>query len=316
MLKLSCLRYWEFKMPIEPRNIINSPFGLNIAYLIGRCMPYSLGYKIALFAADRISSRKSWKLVKAVRANQWVANGEKLDKAALDKIVVENFRSIAGSIFDLYHNLNNPAGFLRIIEPHPVAIQLVRRPEFSERGVILAGVHLSNFDLVFQAGGLAGIQALGLTLPEFSPAYRKQFEMRVNHGMKLIPASVGSIKHCVNYLKAGGMVITGLDRPDNSSNYRPNFFGRPAAVPIHHIFMALKACVPVIVGATIRHSDGKYHFLFSEPIEMQPHPDRHKELMLNAENILHVAEDFIRHDPSQWAMTFPVWPDYLDSLPI
>jgi lauroyl/myristoyl acyltransferase len=31
--------------------------------------------------------------------------------------------------------------------------------------------------------------------------------------------------------------------------------------------------------------------------------------------ILRVAEDFIRYDPSQWAMTFPVWPEALDQVP-
>ena len=254
-------------------------------------------------------------MVQAVRVNQWVVSGENLDKAALDRAVAENFRSIARSIFDLYHNLSNPAAFMRMIEPHPIAIQLIQRPEFSERGLVLAGVHMSNFDMVFQSGGLAGIQALGLTLPELSPAYRKQFEMRVSRGLKLIPASVGSIKHAVDHLKAGGMVITGLDRPDDNYIYRPNFFGHPAAVPIHHIFLALKARVPVIVGATVRHSDGKYHFIFSEPIEMVLHPDKKKEIILNAEAILHVAEDIIRYDASQWAMSFPVWPDFPGKLP-
>ncbi len=107
-------------MNIDPRRIINSPFGLKLAYLLGRYTPYWLGHRIALFVADRISARKSWKMVRASRCNQWVANGEQLDQAALDKMVEDNFRNIACSIFDLYHNLNNPAAFLRIIEPHPL----------------------------------------------------------------------------------------------------------------------------------------------------------------------------------------------------
>jgi KDO2-lipid IV(A) lauroyltransferase len=302
-------------MTLDPRNIINSPFGLSLAYLLGRCTPYWLGHRIAFFAADRIAACKDWKLVRAARCNQWIAYGEQLNGRVLDKAVAENFHSIASSIFDLYHNLNNPAAFLRLVEPHPTAIQLVQRPEFSERGLVVAGVHLSNFDMVFQVGGLAGIKALTLTLPELNAGYQKQLDMRSKKGMQVLQASVGTLKHSVNHLRAGGMVITGIDRPDDSYIYRPKFFGRPAALPIHHIFLALKARVPVIVGATIKHSDGKYHFLFSEPIEMQPHPDKQTEIMLNAEMILRVAEDFIRHDPSQWAMTFPVWPEALDQVP-
>lgn len=254
-------------------------------------------------------------MVHAARCNQWVTHGEQLDGCALDKVVGENFRSIAGSIFDLYHNLDNPAAFLRIIEPHPTAIQLVQRPEFSDRGLVVAGIHLSNFDMVLQMCGLAGIKALAITLPELNAGYQKQLELRMKKGMHILQASVGTLKHAVDHLRAGGMIITGIDRPDDSYLYRPTFFGRPAALPVHHIFLALKAQVPIIVAATLKHSDGKYHILFSEPIEMQPHPDRHTEIVLNAERILDVAEDFIHHDPTQWAMTFPVWPEAMGQVP-
>jgi lauroyl/myristoyl acyltransferase len=301
-------------MSLEPRRIINSTFGLNLAYLIGQYTPYWLGIRIALFAADRISRRKDWKMVGAARANQWVVRGEQLEGAALDKVVEENFQSIACSIFDLYHNINNSAAFLRLIEPHPTAIELVQRPEFSARGLVIAGVHMSNFDMVFQTGGLAGIKAITLTLPELNAGYQKQLDMRLKKGMRMVQGSVGTLKHAVNHLRAGGIVITGIDRPDKSNPYRPKFFGRPAALPIHHIFLALKAHVPVIVGATLKQPDGKYHLFFSEPIEMQPYPDRHTEFLLNAENVLHVAEAFIRKDPTQWAMTFPVWPDVMDQV--
>jgi KDO2-lipid IV(A) lauroyltransferase len=302
-------------MSLEPRRIINSPFGLSLAYLIGSTMPYRLGHWIALFAADRISARKGWKMVHAARCNQWVVHGGQLEGAALDRVVEENFRNIACSIFDLYHNINNSAAFLRLIEPHPTTIELIKRPEFSSRGLVVAGVHLSNFDMVFQMGGLAGMKAIALTLPELSAGYQKQLELRVKKGIRMLQASVGTLKHAVNHLRAGGMVITGIDRPDERYPYRPRFFGRPAALPIHHIFLALKAHVPVIVGATLKQPDGKYHLLFSEPIEMQTHPDKQTEIMLNAETILHVAEGFIRQDPAQWAMTFPVWPEAMDQVP-
>ncbi len=294
-------------MTDDARNIINSPYGLNLAYFIARAIPESMGRRLALWAADYISARRSWRMVQAARCNQWVVRGGQVNRHELDEAARANFRCIANSIYDLYHNVDNPSVFLRLIEPHPVAIQLVQRPEFSDRGLVVAGVHMSNFDMVFQMGGLAGIQAIALTLPELSAGYQKQLEMRVKKGMHLRQASVGNIKHSIDHLKAGGMVITGIDRPDPSYIYRPKFFGRPAAVPIHHVFLALKARVPILVGATIKGEDGKYHFMFSEPIEMQPCPDRHTEILLNAERVLKEAEKIILRDPSQWSMTFPVW---------
>lgn len=303
-------------MPKDPRNAINSPLGLSIALLIGRITPNCVGHRLVNYAADRISARKDWKMVQAARLNQWVARGESLDQAALDEAVRDNFRCTARSIFDLYHNINNPNIFRQIVDVHPTAEQLLNRPEFSERGLVVAGIHMSNFDFIGQAAGIVGVKAMFLALPDTHPGYRKQLEMRKEKGMNIVPTSMGTIKKAVKYLREGGMVMTGIDRPDESFPYRPLFFGRPAPLPIHHIFMALKAQVPILVGSVIGRPDGKYHFLFSDPIEMQLNPDKHQEIVQNAESVLRIVENFIRQDPSQWSMTFPVWPDAMPQVPM
>jgi lauroyl/myristoyl acyltransferase len=313
-VKIEALLAGYSNMTDEAREIINSPYGLNLAYFVARKVPERQGRRFATFVADFISARKSWKMVMAARCNQWVAHDEKLEGHALDQVVRETFRSIADSIFDLYHYFGDTPAIMRQIEPHPIALELIHRPEFSKRGLVIAGIHLSNFDMVFQMGGLAGMRALALTLPELSAGYRKQLEMRVKNSLHILQATVGNIKYAVDYLKAGGLLITGIDRPDNSYIYRPKFFGRPAAVPIHHVFLALKANVPVVVAATVKNADGKYHFMFSDPIEMEPNPDRKTEILLNAERVLMIAEKYIRIDPCQWSMTFPVWPEAMVEL--
>lgn len=302
-------------MPVDPQNVINSPLGLSIALQIGKFTPTWLGHRLTNFAADRLAARKDWNMIRAVRLNQWVVHDRKLDTADLDDAVRRNFRNTARSIFDLYHNINNPDVFYKIVNVHPIAEQLLHRPEYSDRGLVVAGIHMSNFDFIGQAAGITGVKAMFLAMPDNHPGYRKQLEMRREKGMNIFPTSSGTIKQAIKYLRDGGVVMTGCDRPDQSYPYRPQFFGHPAPLPIHHIFMALKAQVPIMVGSVIWRPDGKYHFLFSEPIEMQAHLDRHQEIIQNAENILRFAEDFIRQDPSQWSMAFPVWPDIMEQVP-
>ncbi len=298
-------------MTDDARNLINSTYGLNIAYAISKYPPEWMGRRIASSIADFIAGRKSWKMVRTTRCNQWVVNGEHYDKKALDQLVAKNFRNIAFSIFDYYRHMNDPAASLRTVVPHPLAVQFVQRPKFADRGIILAGIHMTNFDFLFQLGGLAGIHAITMTLAELNAAYQKQWEMRSKSGLQFLNASIGSLKSAINYLRRGGMVITAIDRPDPNPTYQPKFFGHPSAMPIHHIFMAVKAHVPIVVTGIIKHSDGKYHFFFSDPIEMQPHPDRHAEIVLNAEKVLDVVAGFITRDTTQWSMTFPVWPDLM-----
>jgi len=95
-------------------------------------------------------------MVQAARLNQWVVRGETLDQVALDEAVRDNFRCTARSIFDLYHNINNPKVFRQIVDLHPTAEHLIERPEFAERGLVVAGIHMSNFDFIGQAAGIAG----------------------------------------------------------------------------------------------------------------------------------------------------------------
>ncbi len=302
-------------MPIDPQQIINSQYGLGLASFLGRTLSPESGYRLSNFIADRISSRRGWKMVRAVRANQWVARGEIQDKDELDRAVRDTFRCIARSVFDLYHYIHDPDAMQRLIVFSPKVMQVIQRPVYAERGLMVVGLHFSNFDFVLQAGGLKGLEAMVLTIPDIQGGYRDQYEMRKKTGMNLVPASVSSLRKAIEHLQAGGLLLTGMDRPDGVSTYRPMFFGRPAALPIHPIYLALRARVPVIVVATILRPDGKYHFLSSEPVEMQPYPDRHVEEMRNAETILKIAEQFICQAPQQWTITLPVWPEALDQVP-
>ncbi len=119
----------------------------------------------------------------------------------------------------------------------------------------------------------------------------------------------------LDYLNNGGYVLTGIDRPTQDHRYQPRFFNHPASLPLHGIYLALKAKVPVRVMGPYYQNDGTIQVLSSEPIEMHPLPDRRASLVANAEAVLQVLESFIRRAPKQWAMTFPVWPDMLDQVP-
>jgi lauroyl/myristoyl acyltransferase len=93
------------------------------------------------------------------------------------------------------------------------------------------------------------------------------------------------------------------------------FFNRPASLPSLHVFLALKARVPVVLAASRSKETGGYHLYASAPIEMDPHPDRNTELQRNGEKILKEAEKMIRQDPQQWLVPITVWPEALEQTP-
>jgi lauroyl/myristoyl acyltransferase len=296
---------------INVRNLINSSFGVNTALWIGRTTPNKIGKRLARVAGEWIASHRDWEMVRAVRANRWVVSGETLAGAELDQAVQATFRHTADSLFTLYHHFQNLEAMQRLVIIDELSHKILFRPKFEERGVVIVGLHLGNFDMVLQTAGLMGLDAFVMTLPELPGGYKLQFDFRRRTGINLVPASMSSMRQAIEYLHAGGMVVTGMDRPEAEFSYRPMFFNHPSALPVHHVVLAIKAQVPIRIGFSQLRADGRYYLTFSEPIEMQPHADRKQEILMNAEAVLKVAEGYISQTPEQWEMTFPVWPEAL-----
>ena len=302
-------------MRIDLQQIINNPFAVNLAFFLGRGIPPGIGYPLCNFIGDWVARRRDSNVTQAVRANQWVVRGANLEKEALDRAVRETLRNNIRDLYHLYHYVENPEATERLIHLNPLAHELIGRPEFAERGLVIIGLHLSGFDLILQSICRQGLQAMVLTIPEPQGGRLIEYEMRKKAGMNLIPASLSTLRQAVKHLERGGMVLTGMDHPIPDTKYHPKFFGHAASLPTHHISLALKAHVPVVIMAAIYQADGTYHVLNSEPVEMECDSDRKREILRNAENVLKEAEKFIRLAPQQWNVPMPIWPQLLDKVP-
>jgi KDO2-lipid IV(A) lauroyltransferase len=222
----------------------------------------------------------------------------------------------ARSLFDLYHyNQDFEATRQRIVFDSSFD-KIAQRSEFEQRGLMVAGLHLSNFDLVLQWLCKIGLRPLVLTLPNPRGGRRLEYEVRKQTGMNLIPASVGALRQTLRHLQRGGMVLTGIDRPIEKPEVCPRFFGRPASLPVHHIFLATKACVPIVITATHLERDGRYHVFASDPIDVDSFSNATETTLRNAEKVLAAAEEFIQRYPRQWTVPLPVWPQVVNRLPV
>ena len=296
-------------MRIKPQAIINSRLGVGLALGLARGLPPRAGYRVAYAVASWIAGHKDWDIVQAVRANQCIVSGDSFSEEQLDRAVQETFRNTAHCIYDLYHYIHNDAALWDLIDFSPASLEIIQKSQNREEGLIVVGMHSCSFDIVMQAASLRGLQALVITLPQLTGGYQWQTEMRARAGMEIVPASVASLHEAVHRLRNGGTVLTGLDRPLPGLKHRPRFFGRPASLPVHHVQLALKTKVPLVVASGLLRPGGRYSFLVSDPLHMRTHRDRETEILINAEAALKVAEEMICQDPHQWAMFYPVWPE-------
>jgi lauroyl/myristoyl acyltransferase len=75
--------------------------------------------------------------------------------------------------------------------------------------------------------------------------------------------------------------------------------------------MALEANAPVVILAATSQPDGTYRLVGSAPIWMTPDEDLETEVRANAEKVLQLAQNLILSHADQWAMFYPIWPQFL-----
>lgn len=302
-------------MSIDLQQIINSPFTVRFVSAVAWAIPPAVAYPFCNLIGAWVATRRQSTVTQAVRINQWMARGASRDNRELDRAVRETLQNNIRDLYDLYHYLQRPEAMQCRINLNPLAAELIRRPEFSGRGLMIVGIHLTNFDGILQSLCRQGLSPLVLTIPNPQGGRRIEYEIRKSTGMNLVPTSLSTLRQAVRHLEQGGLVLTGIDRPISEPKLFPRFFGRPAPLPIHHVYLAMKARVPIVLMAAIRQADGKYNLLNTGLMEMEQHADHETGLLANAEMVLGKAEGFIKLAPQQWNIPLPVWPQLLKDVP-
>jgi KDO2-lipid IV(A) lauroyltransferase len=293
------------------QKLSTSRFGVGASLFLGRTIPPGLIRPAARFLANRFAARRDSGMAHAVRANQWVVRGGNVSSAELDRAVRAVFRHAGDCFIDLYHSLGDPRRQERLLPESEAMRAVIEHSRRRDGGLFLVAGHQSNFDLVLLALARRGLQGQLLSFGNPTGGYEVQNRLRAEAGWEVTPIGPAALQQAIRRLQDGGVVATGIDRPASPNDPRLSFFGRPAALPVGHIRMALMAHARLVVVTSGMHPDGTYFAGFTEPIELERRPDRQEELVLNAERVLKMLEGPIRQAPEQWLMFYPVWPETL-----
>jgi len=297
------------------QSLIYSRFAVALGLGISQALPPRYGYRLADWGARLVASRKRSAIVRAIRINQWVVRGENLSASELDRAVHQVLTLHARGLYDYFHNLNRPDEVLRLVSFSPDFQTLFDRLLNGGGPALLVTPHMSNFDLAGRALALRGLRFQVLSYPQPPGAYRWQNRLRQESGMEVTPISMSALQQARARLQAGGVVLTGLDRPVSETRYMPRFFGRPAALPVFYVRLALQLGLPVWVVACMKIAHQEYQIVVRPPVTMRSFDNLEEALVKNAEAVLQEAEALIRQAPEQWAMFYPVWPEVEAALP-
>lgn len=297
------------------QKLLNNPNSVEWVFRISRWLSPAMGRWAASWISKWIASKSDLQIVKAIRCNQWVAEGENVSAEFLDQQVVKVLNTAGISFYNLFHNFESPEKLQSLVVFTPEIEEVIQRSREKRYGLVVAGIHISNFDLVAQAAALHGLKGFALSVPEPDNAIQWQHDLRRRSGLDILDANLTNLRLAIKRLQTGETVVTGIDRPVPNPKLKPLFFGRPAHLAVHHVQLALHAKIPVVVMGAIMKDDGRYHILTSSEIQMRPYTDRSTELIANAERILEISEEIIRSALDQWVVFQPIWPETLPLIP-
>lgn len=300
---------------MDVQALLNSRQAGILGLWLSRLLPPSAGYRFTDWLAARLATKKQMPMARAVRCNQWVVSDCELSSQELDEAVLQVGRQITRSFYVLFHYFKRWKQMQEMMVFAPMIDRLIKMSQEATRGVMVCGLHLSNFDLLAQATYRKGLKAVAISLPQPSKAVEWQHRMRLEAGMPVWEGTTSTVRQAIERLQSGEIVVTGFDHPVDGITSTPLFFGHPANLPVHHVHMAMHAQVSIVLVACILQADGKYHTITSDFIEMEHMENRRKAVIFNAERVLEVAAGMIRQAPQQWVIFQPVWPQLLDQTP-
>jgi lauroyl/myristoyl acyltransferase len=295
------------------QKLLNSKFSVRLSILIGKSMPQRMGAWFIKSISSTIGSIDNLDLTRSIRSNQSFVSGKTLTGPELALRTKQVLSHAGHCYYDLYHYYDMQEKLETIVPWTETMTELVNYSQ-EDQGYLVVAPHLSNFDLVIARLVKGGFKAKVLSLPNPGSGYQLQNEIRNSFGMDVVPLGDSSLEaELVEYLKDGGVVATGVDRPVPSRKKRhyAQFFGRPSPLPLGSISTALAADVPIIVVAAFMHPDGSYGLRVSKPIMLIKYENKLDDIILNAERVLKKIEEFIVLSPEQWLMYYPVWPDQM-----
>jgi lauroyl/myristoyl acyltransferase len=291
------------------QDITSSKPATQLTLFLAQHAPPWIGYGLARAVANVVARQKP-EIYWTVRANLRQVLGPDVDDGALHERTRQVFAHAGQTYYDFFRAVGQPPEVLaRAVRVPEAVVELMRSEMARGQGVLLLGIHLSNFDLTILAVGAQGLPIQALSLANPGAGFRVLNRLRASAGFELTPITPESLRAAIRRLRDGGIVVTGVDRPIPQDRELIEFFGRPAYMPVGPTRLALMTGATVLLGACSYDPVAGYRLEYTGPVEMVRTGDRRQDVLVNARRIATIVEAYVRARPEQWMMFHPVWPE-------
>ena len=289
-------------------DFLRHPAVVNLGLALGRYLPRPAGYGIARALAWYIAYRKP-PTYHTVQANLRQILGLEADQTLLDELVFKLYLQAGKCYYDFFHAAGkSPSALKQLVNIPAATIKKIKDEYARGHGVLILGMHMSNFDLAGVTLAAHGLPIQLLSLAEPPPDVILFNELRAEAGFEITPITPDSLRQAIRRLRAGGIVGTGADRPVPEDRELIPFFGREAYLPQGPARLALLTGATVFLGACHHSPDSGYVVEVLGPLEVIKTGDRRADIYNFTCRLAAFMEEQIRAYPEQWMIFNPVWP--------
>ncbi len=290
-------------------SLVNSRLGLPLGVLLANALPERTAHRLARGLAASTARQRHLPVTQAVRSNQAVVRGVSYEDPALDEAVEAVLANAAVGYVDLFRALaGGTEALVRGCEMDESLIAGLREGAARGKGVIAVSAHMSCFDMLLLTLATRGYRAQALSYADPQGSYLIQNTLRRRFGVDLTPISVASLRRAVRNLRQGGIVLTGVDRPE-AGGEELLFFGERARLPIGHARLALATGAQILIGIVQSDENGHYRAVGEDLIDPGRQAASSNGARDLAQRVLSVIEGHVRKRPDEWLMFFPLWPE-------
>ncbi len=286
-----------------------------LGLLLARLLPVKTAYWLCARIAALLSRRRA-PMFTVLRHNLAHVAPER-DAATLDAMAE---RGLALALRTYYESFRTTATggrwavHMAIDDDCPLFEWALDHQRSHSAGLMVCGLHVANFDAAGAWLVQRGIEVQALSLANPDPGTEMINALRRQQGLEVTPIDPSALRTAIRRLRAGGVVLTGIDRPAHDGNQPVRFFGQVTEMPVGHVRLALQTDAAVLLMVCYEESPGAYRVACSPPLKMERTGDRQQDILANTSRLLALAEEFIRQAPEQWLVFVPVWP--ADAQPV
>jgi KDO2-lipid IV(A) lauroyltransferase len=286
-----------------------SEFGTKLWMGAAGGLPRTFTYAIARLITGVLARRRNSVVYRLLAENQAAVLGDDVASERVHQAVGAVLRHAGMVSVDLmYYVAKGEAAIRRALAFPPAFWTDINAARATGRGVLVCGIHLSNFNLGFLSFALQGFPLQVLSSAAPVGGFKIMHELRARGVLEETPIDSHSLRAAIARLRAGGAAATGVDWPVNTGRdeWIP-FFGRPARMPTGHIRVAMSANA-VILPIACRWTAEEGYYVMSQPhLELELTGNREADVRHNARRVLAHMERWIAETPEQWLMYHRVW---------